>query len=108
MEPETGALIALASHPHYDLNLFTRGISKEEWDKLQNSPTHPFLNRALQAYPPGSIFKIITTIAASETLSSLKGRTFFSRGFLNVSGHVFHDWNRQGFGAVNIYQALAN
>lgn len=108
MDVQDGSILAQVSEPGYDLNMFTRGLTQAEWNKLQQANTHPFMNRALSPYPPGSIFKMITTLAALGENYLTPSQTFISRGFLNVGGHIFHDWNRSGFGTVNIYNALAH
>lgn len=107
MTPQTGALLALASYPSFDPNAFNRGLSVKQWQSLQTHPLHPFLDRATNSYAPGSIFKIVTTLAAMGTGHLTPNRPFNSKGYLNVGGHIFHDWNRAGFGTVTIRQALA-
>lgn len=107
MDVNTGGIMAMANRPTYDLNLFVGGINKKDWQELQQANTSPFLNRALNPYQPGSVFKIISTVAASEKNYVHPLRTFFSRGFLKVGTHIFYDWNRSGFGWVNMYKALA-
>jgi penicillin-binding protein 2 len=66
MDPQTGAIRALASRPTYDPNLFSPAPSVSQWREL-NSPDAPLLNRALQGFPPASTFKIVTSIAALES-----------------------------------------
>ncbi|UNO40989.1 penicillin-binding transpeptidase domain-containing protein [Streptomyces sp. MST-110588] len=71
INPETGAILALASTPSYDPSSFAGMSSKdgEAFNKLQkkNNPDDPTLNRALrQTYPPGSTFKVVTAAAALE------------------------------------------
>src|SRR3989344_3718303 len=67
MDPRTGAILALVSYPSYDNNLFSGGISREEYDILQNNPNQPFFNRATQAqYPTGSIIKPFEAAAALQ------------------------------------------
>jgi penicillin-binding protein 2 len=51
LDVQTGEVLALASGPTFDPNLFTRRISPADWKELQSS-SQPFLNRALQGYPP--------------------------------------------------------
>ncbi|MBF2055365.1 MAG: penicillin-binding protein 2 [Candidatus Sericytochromatia bacterium] len=108
MEPQTGELLALVSYPAYDPNLFNKGLSQAQWEALQNDPLHPFLDRSTNAYAPGSIYKVVSTLAALGTGHLTPARQFISRGSLRVSGHLFYDWNRQGFGQVDIHQALAH
>jgi penicillin-binding protein 2 len=107
MDPHNGEVMALVSYPTVDPNLFNRGLTQAQWQALQKNPLHPFLDRSINAYAPGSIFKIVTTLAALGTGHLTANRTFISNGFLKVSGHTFFDWNRAGFGAVNIDNALA-
>lgn len=67
LDPTTNGILAMASYPRYDPNVFIRGISGSEFSALNSNPDLPFLNRATQAsYPPGSTFKVITTAAALE------------------------------------------
>lgn len=107
MDPHNGEILALVSYPTVDPNLFNRGLTQKQWEKLQKDPLHPFLDRSINAYAPGSIFKVVTTLAALGTGHLTPERTFTSNGFLKVSGHTFYDWNRAGFGQVNIDNALA-
>ncbi|MFJ9612759.1 peptidoglycan D,D-transpeptidase FtsI family protein [Streptomyces noursei] len=71
LNPETGAILALASTPSYDPSTFAGMTDKdaEAYNALQkkNNPDEPMLNRALrQTYPPGSTFKVVTAAAALE------------------------------------------
>jgi len=63
----TGEVLALASYPSFDPNLFISGISYDDWNKLNNNPSIPMYNRATQGtYSPGSTFKMISAIAGLE------------------------------------------
>ncbi|MDQ0788078.1 peptidoglycan glycosyltransferase [Streptomyces sp. B3I7] len=71
LDPETGAILALASYPSYDPSSFAgnRDSDSKAWSKLlkKNNPAEPMLNRALrETYPPGSTFKVVTAAAALE------------------------------------------
>lgn len=67
MDPNTGAILAMASRPSYNPNWFTRGITAAEWRQINTNPYHPMENRAITGqYPPGSTFKLITGSAALE------------------------------------------
>lgn len=66
MDPQTGAIRAIASRPTFDPNLFSDGPTSSQWASL-NSPNAPLLNRAFQGFPPASTFKLVTTIAALES-----------------------------------------
>ncbi len=66
LDPQTGAIRAMASRPNFDPNVFSTGPSVAQWNVL-NRPEAPLLNRALQGFPPASTFKIVTSIAALES-----------------------------------------
>nr|WSW68121.1 penicillin-binding transpeptidase domain-containing protein [Streptomyces sp. NBC_00995] len=69
LDPQTGAILALASTPSYDPSTFAGNSDKDSkaWQKLQKDKDKPMLNRALrETYPPGSTFKVVTAAAALE------------------------------------------
>jgi penicillin-binding protein 2 len=70
MDPNNGELLALASYPTFDPNVFSRIGTKEgraEYASLLNDPQTPLLNRAIQSrYPPGSTWKIPMSIAGLQ------------------------------------------
>jgi penicillin-binding protein 2 len=66
LDPRSGEVIAMASRPAFDPNSLSGRISPDVWKKLQGQD-HPFVNRALQVFPPASTFKIVTTTAALES-----------------------------------------
>lgn len=105
IDPRNGEVLAMASRPTYDPNLFTRKIDPEAWRKLQ-ALSFPFVNRAFSAYPPGSIWKIPMSLAALETGVATPESRFNSTGSLRVGNRVFHDWTSRGFGVVNLAQGL--
>jgi len=64
MDPRDGAIRAMTSKPTFDLNFFSKDFNpEEEYNKLYNSPEKPLFNRALKAYDPGSVRKIVTALA---------------------------------------------
>ena len=65
---KTGEILAMASYPDYDPSFFYNGISTAQWNEYSNDPNKPLTNKVTQnAYPPGSIFKMVTAIAALES-----------------------------------------
>lgn len=67
LNPNTGEILAMASWPSFNPNLFNGGISLENWRQIIDNPYKPMENKAISGeYPPGSIFKIITGTAALE------------------------------------------
>ncbi len=106
LDPGSGEILALASAPSFDPNLFVRGINFKDWDGLVKDPLKPLLNRAIQSqYSPGSTFKIVTAIAAleegiidSETKFTCNGSIYF--------GRVFRCWKERGHGIVDLHKAI--
>ena len=66
IDPRNGEVLAMASYPTFDPNIFSSTVSSTQWEELQ-AQQFPFLNRAMRAYPPASTFKIVTTTAALES-----------------------------------------
>ena len=106
IQPNTGEVLALASAPSFNPNLFVRGIDYKNWKSLVNDPRKPLLNRAIQSqYPPGSTFKIITAIAALEEGLVDKGTRVYCKGSI-FFGRTFRCWKASGHGNVHLYNAL--
>ncbi len=68
IEPSTGRILALATSPSYDPNPLSSNDpaqNRAAWERLNADPLKPLLNRPLaETYPPGSVFKVVTTAAA--------------------------------------------
>lgn len=106
MNPQSGALRAVASRPSFDPNIFLRPIDHEEWQKLQLN--RPFLNRAFNAsYPPASLFKLITTAAALENNIVNTEQTWFCPGYATFAGRRYYCNNHRGHGTLNLRNGLA-
>ena len=104
--PDTGEVLALASAPAFDPNHFVRGINAKEWKRLVSDPRKPLLNRAIQSqYPPGSTFKIITSIAALEQGIISDQTTHYCNGSIYF-GRVFRCWKAAGHGNVSLHKAI--
>jgi penicillin-binding protein 2 len=63
LDPNNGDILAMVSIPSFDPNQFVPTISKSDWDKLAKDETDPLMNRAINAYAPGSTFKLCTSLA---------------------------------------------
>ncbi|SLN24362.1 Stage V sporulation protein D [Roseovarius litorisediminis] len=104
---ETGDLLACASSPSYDPNLFVRGISVANYKALLDNKYRPLPNKAVQGiYPPGSTFKMVTALAALENGHASLNDTVYCPGHLKVSGRRFHCWKRAGHGNVDLHRSL--
>ena len=102
-----GDLLACASSPGFDPNLFVRGISAPDYKALLENKYRPLPNKAVQGvYPPGSTFKMITALAALEDGQLDRRETVYCPGYLEISGRRFHCWKRGGHGNVDLHRSL--
>lgn len=109
MDPRNGQVLAMASYPRFDPNVFVGGISNENWQALLNDPGRPLLNRAIQGtYPPGSVFKIVTLAAALEGLGLTRQFTFNCTGLWTDLGPQWAKpcWLSSGHGIIDPVSAL--
>lgn len=108
LDCETGEILALASAPTYDPNLFVRGISTASWNALNNDPYRPLANKATQGlYPPGSTYKMVVALAALEAGVLDIQETVSCPGHMDVGDRRFHCWRRGGHGRMDLIEALA-
>lgn len=108
MDVENGDLLAIASTPAFDPNLFVRGISSQDYGRLTEDKFVPLFNKAIQGtYPPGSTFKMMPALAALRADVIDQKETVFCRGYINFGGRRFHCWKRSGHGSMNFNSAIA-
>lgn len=107
MDPRTGAVLALASSPVYDPNVFNRRPVSPEVATVLTSPEQPLLNRALLAYEPGSIFKPVTAKALLDHGYVTPGTTFRYLPVVRIGTFEFRNWGGPDRGRQNIVDALA-
>ncbi|MEG4799720.1 penicillin-binding protein 2 [Microcoleus sp. ARI1-B5] len=105
LDVKTGGVLVLASHPTFDPNLFTRKITKDDWATLQDE-ANPFLNRAMQGYPPGSTFKIVTSVAGMESGKFSPDSILGTSSYITVGGIDFNE-HSGGYGDIGFRDALA-
>jgi penicillin-binding protein 2 len=102
-----GEILALASSPTYNPNLFARGIPRDEWAKLLANKDFPLTNRAIQGvYPPGSIFKVVTLAGALQEKMVDAQQTFLCKGIYWISTWPYRCWNDSGHGMVDAHRSL--
>src|SRR6058998_1409694 len=107
IDPNTGDILALASWPTYDPNLFVPSISAEQLKSLQDDKDIPLLPRAYRSsYPPGSTFKVAVGIAALESHAVYPDDRYECMPALQVGNVTFHNWKKSDRGALNFVQAL--
>ncbi|HEM56329.1 MAG TPA: penicillin-binding protein 2, partial [Thermodesulfobium narugense] len=108
MDPRTGGIIAMVSHPTFDPNLFVNGIGEKDYNLLLEK--NAFINRAIQSrFPPGSTFKSLTLISALEKGVITKGTIIDCGPYVTIGGRNFKDWiYPSAFGRQTPSVALAN
>ncbi len=107
MDVETGDLLAMASAPSFDPDLFVRGISTRDYRSLTENKYRPLFNKTVQGtYPPGSTFKMMTGLAALRSGVIGPQERVFCPGHMTVGGRRFHCWKRGGHGWMNLDDAI--
>lgn len=113
MDVRSGELLAMVSLPSFDNNLFSGPILSEQVQRLLDDPARPLVNHAIsEMYPPGSIFKQITGVAALQEKVATPRTTITSRGYIYVRNQfvpgkdfLFPDW--APLGALDFYGGIA-
>ena len=109
MNPADGAVLALASFPSFDPNLFVQGLTTEQFKALNDDPRHPFQPRPYGGLlPVGSTFKVITMSAALERLGIKSDTMFTCTGHWTGLGEQFAKdcYVKTGHGNISLYQGL--
>ncbi|MDR1333486.1 MAG: penicillin-binding protein 2 [Holosporales bacterium] len=109
MDVHTGAILAFVSYPGYDTNIFTKQINQKQLDELYANPYNPMLNKVTCGlYAPGSLFKVITALAALKNNVIDKRTTFSCDGVYELGQAKFHCWRWKygGHGAVTLRKSL--
>lgn len=105
IDPRNGEVLAMASYPNYDPNVFSEPMDPSEWARLDKGG-HPFMNRAISVYPPGSTFKVITLTGALEQHTVTLSETIDCKGSFKLGNRVASCWNHEGHGKLNILEGL--
>jgi penicillin-binding protein 2 len=107
MEAKTGRIVAMASAPTYDPNVWVGGISAKDYKKLTGKNSdYPLLNRAIQGQSaPGSTFKVVSTAAAVEAGYEWDGGYPCTSSY-SVGGQVFKNFEGESFGPISLGRAL--
>lgn len=107
MDVTNGDIMAIASAPSFDPNLFVRGISSANYRALMEDDHRPLTDKSVQGlYPPGSTFKMVTLLAALEAGVIGPEDTIHCPGYHEIGGRRFNCWKRSGHGRVNGWQSL--
>ncbi|MGN6105562.1 MAG: penicillin-binding protein 2 [Kofleriaceae bacterium] len=90
VEAKTGKLRAVVSKPSFDPNIMTGHLTRAEEFQLKSDPRKPFIDKALRmTYPPGSVFKFVTALAALEDSQAAEDEPIVCHGYYELSGTTF-------------------
>ena len=106
LDPNNGGVLAMASYPRFDPNIFSTRITPKIWQEWQKKG-NPFLNMALRSFPPASTFKIVTATAGIESGKYPPNTILNTSAYFSVGGTRFREWNKTGFGRVGYVGSLA-
>ena len=107
MDIFTGEIIAMHSSPSFDPNLFVFGISKDDWQLINNNPLKPLVNKTLSGlYSPGSTIKPIVALSALEHDVISPNFKVDCKGKVEMYGQLYHCWKKKGHGVVNLKGAI--
>ena len=109
LDPRNGDVLAMASMPSFDPNLFVNGISYANYNALRDDPNRPLYNRAIQgAYPPGSTIKPMAALSGLNAGVTTPTKTVYGKGFFQIPGnrHRFRCWKKSGHGHISLNRAI--
>jgi len=110
MQPHTGEVLAMASMPAFDPNLFVHGISYKNYKELRDSPDRPLFNRSIMGqYPPGSTVKPFVGLGGLESKSIGHKEKIDCTGsyMLPTDERKYRDWKKEGHGHVDLDASIA-
>lgn len=106
MEPDTGKIVAMVSKPDYDPNTIAK-----YWDDINDESNNSsvLLNRATNgSYPPGSTFKIVTTLAYLREHNGNDDYSFNCKGSFDVDDYTIHCSSNEKHGQEDLLSAFSN
>jgi penicillin-binding protein 2 len=122
--PQNGKILAMVSLPSYNDQLFADGISQTDFQKLLDDKNQPLLNKALSQYAPGSTYKLVTATAglsgvpaqlpsagqapiAEQPPAITTSDTLLSQPYIAIGTYKFWEWNKVGWGPLDIVQGIS-
>lgn len=100
VDPNNGDILAMASVPSFDLNVFIPSVSPTDWGRLIKDETRPLVNRAVSGFPPGSTYKIVTALAGLR--KNLAKARFNCPGGVSYGNRFFHCWIAENHGVHGV------
>jgi penicillin-binding protein 2 len=109
LDARNGEVVAMASQPSFDPNLFSSGISPAQWREWTRNRATPLINKTTNGlYAPGSTFKMVVGLAALEAKTVTHTERVFCPGHYDLGDTRFHCWRRFGHGSMDMRAALKN
>jgi penicillin-binding protein 2 len=109
LNPQTGEVLAMVSFPTYDANQFSRGITNAQFKVLLDNPHKPLINHAIaDIQPPGSTYKLVTGTAGLADKVITTTSTITSKPYVQVGATRFWEWNRLGWGPLDIFDGFGH
>ena len=106
MDPRNGEVLVMVAHPAFDPSQFAGGISPANWKRLTGDRRIPLLNRATEGtYEPGSVFKVVTGLAALNEGVARRDTIFNCSGQLALGRWIFHDLH--AYGRINFMKGVS-
>lgn len=107
LDVHSGDVLAMASYPLFDPNIYIPGITKDALARLNAEKGDPLFPRAYQGeYPPASTFKIMVALAGLESGKITPHTSFDCANGIQIGDHFFRNWNKEGEGEMNVVSAM--
>jgi penicillin-binding protein 2 len=107
MVPTTGEVLVMESTPGFDPAIFAKSLSTQQWKEIIENPLHPLENRCMRgAYPPGSVMKIVVTLAGFQAGVLDPNARVFCPGSYRVGNMTFRCWQSRGHGSLDLVSAI--
>ncbi len=106
IDPRDGSVLALYSKPSFNPNSWTGRLSTQEKLRSDNDPYKPMLDKTVSSYFPGSVYKIVGSLAALEEGLMQMEEEVYCGGYYRFGGRRFRCWKRAGHGHTNVREAL--
>ena len=107
MDIYTGDIIAMGSSPSFDPNQFVHGIDSKEWNKINEDPMKPLINKSVSGlYSPGSTIKPLVALSALENHVITPQFVHKCEGKMELYDHKYHCWQKKGHGYMRLRNAI--
>ncbi|WP_138203480.1 peptidoglycan D,D-transpeptidase FtsI family protein [Haloimpatiens lingqiaonensis] len=106
LNPKTGEILAMVSKPGFNPN----GLSEVNWKKISTDGNFPLINRAVSGmYPPGSVFKTLTSVSALENIDGIMNKRIQDKGKIMFnSKEKLSNYNGEVLGNIDFQQAFVH